>query len=118
MAMNMTSQVRNIAEVAKAVASGDLTKTIEVDARGELFDLNKTVNEMTESLSDFAEEVTRVVREAGMEGLLGHRANVTNVNGAWKVRPRACLFRKLFSTEVMPFFLTPGLDGLCERDGS
>ena len=87
MVMNMTNQVRKIAEVAKAVTSGDLTKTIEVDARCEFLDLNKTVNGMTESLSDFANEVARVVREVGMEGRLDRRANVTNVSGAWKVRP-------------------------------
>ncbi len=66
MAMNMTNQVRSIAEIAKAVTSGDLTKVIEVDVRGELLDLNKTVNGMTESLSDFANEVTRVVSHGGM----------------------------------------------------
>jgi osomolarity two-component system sensor histidine kinase NIK1 len=92
MAMNMTNQVRSIAEVAKAVTSGDLTKAIEVDVRGELLDLNKTVNGMTESLSDFAKEATRVVREVGTEGLLGRRANVTNVSGTWKVR--SCPFQK------------------------
>lgn len=92
MAMNMTNQVRSIAEVAKAVTSGDLTKAVEVDVRGELLDLNKTVNGMTESLSDIANKVTRVVREVGTEGLLGRQANVTNVNGAWKVGP--CPFRK------------------------
>jgi osomolarity two-component system, sensor histidine kinase NIK1 len=94
MAMNMTNQVRSIAEVAKAVTSGDLTKAIEVDVRGELLNLNKTVNGMTESLSGFANEVTRVVREVGTEGLLGRRENLTNVNGAWKVRP--CPFQKTY----------------------
>jgi hypothetical protein len=97
-----------------------LTKAIEVDVRGELLDLNKTVNGMTESLSDFANQVTRVVREVGTEGLLGRRANVTNVSGlsgAWKVRP--CPFQKAsFDRNNVIIFLTPGLDGLCERDGS
>jgi len=79
--------VRSIAEVAKAVTSGDLTKVIEVDARGEVLDLNRTINGMAESLLNFANEVTRVIREVGTEGLLGGRANVTNVSGAWKVRP-------------------------------
>jgi len=92
MAMNMTNQVRSIAEVAKAVTNGDLTKVIEVDVRGETLDLNKTVNGMAESLSDFANEVTRVIREVGTEGLLGRRANVTNASGAWKVR--LCPFQK------------------------
>ena len=88
MAMNMTNQVHSIAEIAKAVTSGDLTKVIEVEGvRGELLDLNKTVNGMTKSLSDIANEVTRVVREVGTEGLLGRRANVTDVSGVWKVRP-------------------------------
>ena len=92
MAMNVTNQVRSIAEVAKAVTNGDLTKVIEVDVRGELLDLNKTVNGMTENLSGFANEVTRVVREVGTEGLLGRRANVTNASGTWKVCP--CPFQK------------------------
>jgi osomolarity two-component system sensor histidine kinase NIK1 len=92
MAMNMTNQVRSIAEVVKAVTSGDLTKAVEVDVRGELLDLNKSVNGMAENLSDIANEVTRVVREVGTEGLLGRPGNVTNVSGAWKVRP--CPFQK------------------------
>ena len=105
MAMNVTNRVRSIAEVAKAVTNGDLTKVIEVDVHGELLDLNKNVNGMTESLSDFANEVTGVVREVGTEGLLGRRANVTNASGAWKVRP--CPFQKRLSTEVMSFFSNP-----------
>jgi osomolarity two-component system, sensor histidine kinase NIK1 len=91
MAMNMTNQVRSMTEVAKAVTSGDLTKTIQVDVRGEL-DLNKTVNGMTENLNDFATQVTRVVREVGTEGLLDRRAYLPNVSGSWKVRP--CTFQK------------------------
>jgi osomolarity two-component system sensor histidine kinase NIK1 len=86
MAMNLTNQVRSIAEVTKAVASGDLTKKVEVDVRGEMLDLKETVNGMTESLSVFADEVTRVAREVGTEGRLGGQANVTNVGGTWKVR--------------------------------
>jgi osomolarity two-component system, sensor histidine kinase NIK1 len=113
MAMNLTNQVRSIAEVPKAVTSGDLTKVIEVDVRGELLDLNKTVNW---SLSDFAGQVTRVVREVGTEGLLGRRANVMNVSGAWKVRP--CPFQiSSFDRSNFIILLTPGLDGLCECDG-
>jgi osomolarity two-component system sensor histidine kinase NIK1 len=86
MVMNLTDQVRSIAEVTKAVASGDLTKTIELDVRGEILDLKETVNEMTETLRNFVVEVTRVVREFGTDGHLGCRANVTNVGGTWKVR--------------------------------
>ncbi|KAJ8482196.1 hypothetical protein ONZ45_g15040 [Pleurotus djamor] len=84
MAMNLTNQVRSIAEVTKAVAGGDLTKKIEVDVKGEILDLKETVNGMTESLSVFADEVTRVAREVGTEGKLGGQAKVANVGGTWK----------------------------------
>ncbi|KAG6906866.1 hypothetical protein DXG01_011628 [Tephrocybe rancida] len=84
MAMNLTTQVRSIAEVTKAVAGGDLTKKIEVDVRGEILELKETVNGMTESLSVFADEVTRVAREVGTEGKLGGQAKVANVGGTWK----------------------------------
>ncbi|KAK7020729.1 histidine kinase osmosensor, partial [Paramarasmius palmivorus] len=84
MAMNLTNQVRSIAEVTKAVASGDLSKKIVVDVKGEIADLKETVNEMTESLSVFADEVTRVAREVGTEGKLGGQARVANVAGTWK----------------------------------
>ncbi|KAF5350143.1 hypothetical protein D9756_009276 [Leucocoprinus leucothites] len=84
MAMNLTNQVRSIAEVTKAVAGGDLTKKIEVDVRGEILELKETVNGMTESLSVFADEVTRVAREVGTEGRLGGQARVTGVGGTWK----------------------------------
>ncbi|KAJ2913125.1 hypothetical protein MD484_g7293, partial [Candolleomyces efflorescens] len=84
MAMNLTNQVRSIAQVTKAVAGGDLTKKITVDARGEILELKETVNGMTESLSLFADEVTRVAREVGTEGRLGGQARVTNVGGTWK----------------------------------
>ncbi|KAJ3502690.1 hypothetical protein NLJ89_g8773 [Agrocybe chaxingu] len=84
MAMNLTNQVRSIAAVTKAVAGGDLTKKIEVDVRGEILELKETVNGMTESLSVFADEVTRVAREVGTEGRLGGQARVTNVGGTWK----------------------------------
>ena len=86
MAMNLTNQVRSIAEVTKAVAHGDLTKRITVDVRGEMLDLKETVNGMTESLSVFADEVTRVAKEVGTDGKLGGQARVTNVSGTWKVR--------------------------------
>lgn len=82
--MNLTNQVRSIAEVTKAVASGDLTKRITVDVRGEMLDLKDTVNGMTESLSVFADEVTRVAKEVGTDGKLGGQARVTNVSGTWK----------------------------------
>lgn len=82
--MNLTNQVRSIAEVTKAVAGGDLTKKIEVDVRGEILELKETVNGMTESLSVFADEVTRVAREVGTEGRLGGQATVMNVGGTWK----------------------------------
>jgi osomolarity two-component system, sensor histidine kinase NIK1 len=86
MAMNLTNQVRSIAQVTKAVAGGDLTKKIVVDVRGEILELkdSETVNGMTESLSVFADEVTRVAREVGTEGRLGGQARVTNVGGTWK----------------------------------
>ena len=85
MAMKLTNQVRSIADVTKAVASGDLTKRITVDVRGEMLDLKETVNGMTASLSVFADEVTRVAKEVGTDGKLGGQARVTNVSGTWKV---------------------------------
>lgn len=85
MAENLTNQVRSIAKVTKAVANGDLTKRIEVDVKGEMLELKVTVNSMTESLSMFADEVTKVAREVGTEGRLGGQANVSNVHGTWKV---------------------------------
>ena len=109
MAMNLTNQVRSIAEVTKAVAGGDLTKKVEVDVRGEMLDLKETVNGMTGSLSIFADEVTRVAREVGTEGRLGGQAKVTNVGGTWKVR----LFyieRKFFFRLTWFSFLISGLD--------
>ncbi|WP_236719043.1 HAMP domain-containing protein [Wenjunlia vitaminophila] len=84
MANNLTSQVRNISQVASAVASGDLTKKVTVEARGEVAELADTVNEMTETLRKFAEQVTRVAREVGTEGRLGGQADVPGVSGTWK----------------------------------
>jgi len=84
MAMNLTNQVRSIAEVTKAVAGGDLAKCMTVDVQGEMLDLKETVNGMTENLSVFANEVTRVAREVGIEGKLGGQAKVENVSGTWK----------------------------------
>ncbi|GBE82500.1 hypothetical protein SCP_0408840 [Sparassis crispa] len=85
MAMNLTNQVRSIAEVTKAIAGGDLMKRITVDVRGEMLDLKVTVNGMTESLSVFADEVTRVAKEVGTEGKLGGQAQVMNVGSTWRV---------------------------------
>ncbi|MGA5820343.1 HAMP domain-containing protein [Kitasatospora sp. NPDC094028] len=84
MAHNLTSQVRNIAQVTTAVAKGDLTRKIDVDARGEILELKTTVNTMVDQLSDFAAEVTRVAREVGSEGRLGGQARVEGVSGTWK----------------------------------
>ncbi|WP_433469449.1 HAMP domain-containing protein [Spirillospora sp. CA-128828] len=84
MAGNLTSQVRNIAQVATAVAQGDLSKKIDVDARGEILELKSTINTMVDQLSAFADEVTRVAREVGTEGNLGGRAQVRDVSGIWK----------------------------------
>ncbi|MFI9361422.1 HAMP domain-containing protein [Kitasatospora sp. NPDC053057] len=84
MAHNLTSQVRNIAQVTTAVAEGDLTRKIDVDARGEILELKTTVNTMVEQLSSFAAEVTRVAREVGSEGRLGGQARVEGVSGTWK----------------------------------
>ena len=81
---NLTSQVRNIAEVTKAVASGDLSKTITVDVKGEILDLKNTINKMVDQLRAFASEVTRVAREVGTEGKLGGQAYVAGVAGTWK----------------------------------
>ena len=88
MAMNLTSRVRSIAKVTKAVASEDLTKKVEVDVSGEMLDLKETVNEMTERLSVLADEVTHVAREVGTEGRLGGLARVTKVGGAYVSRRR------------------------------
>ncbi|MEH2046323.1 HAMP domain-containing protein [Nostoc sp.] len=84
MAGNLTAQVRNIAEVTKAVANGDLSKKITVDAKGEILDLKNTTNTMVDQLSSFASEVTRVAREVGTEGKLGGQAQVKGVAGTWK----------------------------------
>ena len=84
MASNLTAQVRNIAEVATAIASGDLSKKITVDVRGEILLLKDTLNTMVEQLRSFAAEVTRVAREVGTEGKLGGQAVVPGVAGTWK----------------------------------
>ncbi|WTB13664.1 HAMP domain-containing protein [Streptomyces sp. NBC_00829] len=84
MAENLTGQVRNIAQVATAVARGDLSQKIDVDARGEILELKNTLNTMVDQLSNFAEQVTRVAREVGTEGILGGQAEVQGVSGTWK----------------------------------
>ncbi len=84
MAGNLTSQVRNIAEVTTAVAKGDLSKKIAVDVRGEMLELKGTINTMVDQLNAFASEVTRVAREVGSEGKLGGQAQVQGVGGTWK----------------------------------
>jgi HAMP domain-containing protein/signal transduction histidine kinase/CheY-like chemotaxis protein len=84
MAANLTGQVRNIAEVTTAVASGDLSKKITVDVKGEILELKNTINTMVDQLSSFASEVTRVAREVGTEGKLGGQARVRGVAGTWK----------------------------------
>ncbi|GAB1644551.1 HAMP domain-containing protein [Krasilnikovia sp. MM14-A1259] len=84
MASNLTAQVRNIASVTTAVAKGDLSQKITVDARGEILELKSTVNTMVDQLSSFAGEVTRVAREVGIEGQLGGQAQVKGVSGTWR----------------------------------
>ena len=84
MASNLTNQVRNIAGVTTAVAKGNLTTKITVDARGEILELKNTINTMVDQLSSFASEVTRVAREVGTEGKLGGQADVRGVAGTWK----------------------------------
>ena len=84
MASNLTSQVRNIAEVTTAVAKGDLSRKITVDVRGEILELKNTANTMVDQLNAFASEVTRVAREVGTEGKLGGQADVKGVGGVWK----------------------------------
>ena len=84
MASNLTSQVRNIADVTKAVQAGDLSKKITVDVKGEILELKATINTMVDQLSLFAAEVTRVAREVGTEGRLGGQADVRGVSGTWK----------------------------------
>ncbi|HWI07150.1 MAG TPA: response regulator, partial [Solirubrobacteraceae bacterium] len=84
MAGNLTAQVRNIAQVTTAVANGDLSQKITVDARGEIAELKSTINTMVDQLSSFADEVTRVAREVGTEGRLGGQAEVKGVSGTWR----------------------------------
>src|SRR5207247_1892560 len=84
MASNLTTQVRNIADVSTAVARGDLSRKITVEVRGEILELKNTFNNMVDRLRTFADEVTRVAREVGTEGKLGGQADVPGVAGTWK----------------------------------
>jgi HAMP domain-containing protein len=84
MGSNLTSQVRNIAEVTTAVAKGDLSRKITVDVKGEILELKNTINTMVDQLNSFGSEVTRVAREVGSEGKLGGQATVEGVGGVWK----------------------------------
>src|SRR5207245_817166 len=84
MASSLTEQVRNIAQVTTAVANGDLSKKVTVDVRGEVLELKDTINTMVDQLSSFADELTRVAKEVGTEGILGGQANVEGVSGVWK----------------------------------
>src|SRR5205085_655414 len=84
MALNLTAQVRNIADVTIAVANGDLSKKITVDVRGEILQLKEAINTMVDQLRSFASEVTRVAREVGTDGKLGGQAIVPGVAGTWK----------------------------------
>ena len=97
MAMNLTNQVRSIAEVTKAVANGDLSRTVNVDVQGEMLDLKTTVNQMVLRLSVLASEVTRVSLEVGTEGMMGGQAYVPDVQGMWKV----CACRKRVSSPLI-----------------
>src|SRR5437762_1482383 len=84
MAGNLTAQVRNIAEVTTAIASGDLSRKITVDVKGEILEMKNTINTLVDRLGSFASEVTRVAREVGSEGKLGGQAEVRDVSGTWK----------------------------------
>ncbi len=84
MASNLTGQVRNIADVATAIANGDLSRKITVDVKGEILELKNTINRMVDQLNAFASEVTRVAREVGTEGKLGGQAEVEGIAGVWK----------------------------------
>src|SRR5205085_552352 len=84
MARNLTDQVRNVAQVTTAVATGDLSQKITVDASAEILELGDTINTMVDQLSSFADEVTRVAREVGTEGKLGGQADVPGVAGTWR----------------------------------
>ena len=90
MASNLTGQVRNIAEVATAVARGDLSRKIPVDVKGEILELKDTINTMVDQLRSFASEVTHVAREVGTDGKLGGQALVPGIAGTWKDLTDSC----------------------------
>jgi osomolarity two-component system, sensor histidine kinase NIK1 len=123
LAANLTNQVRSIAKVTKAVALGDLSKQIEVDARGEILDLKNTVNGMVVRLRALAAEVTRVTLEVGSQGKLGGQAHVPDVEGVWfelvrNVRPRRFLSPFDFTSwELLnePLFLCTCRSTACAR---
>jgi HAMP domain-containing protein len=105
MASNLTGQVRNIAEVSTAIATGDLSKKITVNVSGEILLLKETINTMVDQLNAFAGEVTRVAREVGSEGRLGGQANVPGVAGTWKdIESKPDL--------IILDYSMPGMDGL------
>jgi HAMP domain-containing protein len=99
LASNLTSQVRNIAEVTTAVAQGDLPRKITVEAMGEILELKNTINNMVDQLNSFGSEVTRVAREVGVEGQLGAQAEVPGVAGTWKELTDAERISSLFAEE-------------------
>ena len=124
MASNLTDQVRSISEVTKAVALGDLSRTVNVDVQGEMLDLKMTVNQMVAQLSTLANEVTRVSLEVGTEGILGGQAYVPDVQGMWKVRrapsptlTRFVLFCFLGVIADRARSRAPGAGGQRELDG-
>ncbi len=84
MAMNLTTQVRDIATVTTAVARGDLTRKVKAECKGEIYELKGTINNMVGQLQQFAQEVTKIAREVGTEGRLGGQAQNTGVDGTWK----------------------------------
>ena len=114
MANNLTDQVRSISEVTKAVALGDLGKTVEVDVQGEMLDLKMTVNSMVAQLSTLADEVTRVSLEVGTEGLLGGQAFVPDVEGMWKVGLPVCMGAE----NPIIYLVTLGPHRQCQLDGN
>src|SRR5690606_7147169 len=84
MASNLTAQVREIARVTTAVAQGDLSQTVNIEVRGEILELKNTINTMVSQLGSFADEVTRMARQVGTEGILGGQAQVRGVSGVWR----------------------------------
>jgi osomolarity two-component system sensor histidine kinase NIK1 len=105
MAMNLTTQVREIAKVTTAVARGDLTKKIGVEVQGEILDLKNTINTMVDRLGTFAFEVSKVAREVGTDGTLGGQAQVDNVEGKWKdLTENVNTMAGNLTSQVCPFF--------------